>query len=127
MTRDFMDEVFPDHRPLSRAWRMARPSPSSAAMPEYPEGLRIPHSLLGQAIGRVGVYLSRYGALVTWNVDEFLTLLGADTPLGDLRPLLSERFEPQRRKKEENWQALFASLPPDLAENLRSRRAGHRD
>ncbi|WP_329543372.1 hypothetical protein OG548_45745 [Streptomyces sp. NBC_01356] len=37
------------------------------------------------AIGRVGLYLSRQGALIDWDIREFLRLLGARLPLPDLR------------------------------------------
>jgi hypothetical protein len=37
------------------------------------------------AIGRVGFYLTRYGRLLTWSLDEFLDLFGSHRPLADLR------------------------------------------
>ncbi|MCX4650225.1 pentapeptide repeat-containing protein [Streptomyces sp. NBC_01446] len=36
-------------------------------------------------IRRTGLYLSRQGALIDWDIDEFLRLLGARVPLPDLR------------------------------------------
>lgn len=36
-------------------------------------------------IDRVGLYLSRQGAVISWDVPEFLSLLGADSPLPQLR------------------------------------------
>lgn len=39
-------------------------------------------------IDRVGVYLSRQGSLLTWTVEDFLTKLGTDMPLGTLRQQL---------------------------------------
>ncbi|MGP3991521.1 hypothetical protein [Streptomyces sp. 3N207] len=39
-------------------------------------------------IDRVGLYLPRQGALITWRVPEFLTALGARLPLPQLRTLL---------------------------------------
>jgi hypothetical protein len=36
-------------------------------------------------IGRVGFYLSRFGRLITWPVAEYLTLLGSQRSLNDLR------------------------------------------
>jgi hypothetical protein len=39
-------------------------------------------------IDRVGLYLSRQGAAVTWRVEEFLGLLGATAPLAALRQQL---------------------------------------
>ncbi|MFM9499795.1 UvrD-helicase domain-containing protein [Streptomyces galilaeus] len=39
-------------------------------------------------IDRVGLYLSRQGALITWTVPEFLAALGARVPLPQLRTLL---------------------------------------
>ncbi len=39
-------------------------------------------------IRRVGLYLSRQGAAITWDVATFLKLLGADAPLPQLRAAL---------------------------------------
>jgi hypothetical protein len=36
-------------------------------------------------IDRIGFYLSRFGQLITWQVAEYLTLLGSQRPLTDLR------------------------------------------
>lgn len=36
-------------------------------------------------IRRLGIYLSRFGRLVTWTLEDLLTLLGSRLPLGDLR------------------------------------------
>ncbi|MEW2313653.1 UvrD-helicase domain-containing protein [Streptomyces bauhiniae] len=43
-------------------------------------------------IDRVGLYLSRQGALITWSVPEFLTSLGARVPLAKLRTLLRDHL-----------------------------------
>jgi hypothetical protein len=40
------------------------------------------------SISRVGLYLSRQGATITWDVGEFLRLLGATVPLPELRDKL---------------------------------------
>ena len=40
------------------------------------------------AISRVGLYLSRHGATITWDAGEFLRLLGSARPLPELRSLL---------------------------------------
>ena len=39
-------------------------------------------------IRRVGLYLSRQGALITWDVEEFLRMLGCASTLPELRDLL---------------------------------------
>jgi hypothetical protein len=39
-------------------------------------------------IRRVGLYLSRQGATITWDVGEFLRLLGCASPLPAVRDLL---------------------------------------
>jgi hypothetical protein len=39
-------------------------------------------------ISRVGLYLSRQGATITWDVDEFLRLLGSAEQLPELRAQL---------------------------------------
>ena len=39
-------------------------------------------------IDRVGLYLSRQGALIVWSVEDFLRRLGATVPVKDLRSLL---------------------------------------
>lgn len=43
-------------------------------------------------IDRVGLYLSRQGALITWAVLDFLTALGTTTPLPHLRRLLQQHL-----------------------------------
>ncbi|MER6122999.1 UvrD-helicase domain-containing protein [Streptomyces sp. NPDC001795] len=43
-------------------------------------------------IDRVGLYLSRQGALITWSVPEFLNALGARVPLPQLRTLLRDHL-----------------------------------
>ncbi|MEU6151502.1 ATP-dependent helicase [Actinosynnema sp. NPDC047251] len=40
------------------------------------------------AINSVGLYLSRQGGLIVWNVEDFLTKLGASAPLATLRARL---------------------------------------
>lgn len=45
-------------------------------------------------ITQVGLYLSRQGTAITWQVAEFLRLLGADAPLPQLRGLLREYLRP---------------------------------
>ncbi|MFI7434856.1 UvrD-helicase domain-containing protein [Micromonospora haikouensis] len=47
-------------------------------------------------IDRVGLYLSRQGALVTWSVPDFLRRLGATGPLGDLRRRLRDHLHLRR-------------------------------
>ncbi|MDQ0577881.1 ribosomal protein L13E [Streptomyces rishiriensis] len=48
-------------------------------------------------IDQVGLYLSRQGALITWDVPEFLNALGARVPLPQLRTLLRDHLRrPQR-------------------------------
>lgn len=49
------------------------------------------------AIDRVGLYLSRQGALITWNVPEFLTALGARVPLPRLRTQLRNHLRQAQR------------------------------
>ncbi|MGW5434652.1 hypothetical protein ACWET9_47370 [Streptomyces sp. NPDC004059] len=49
------------------------------------------------AIDRVGLYLSRQGALITWSVAEFLTALGARVPLPRLRILLRDHLRQAQR------------------------------
>lgn len=49
------------------------------------------------AIDRVGLYLSRQGALITWSVPEFLTALGARVPLPRLRALLRDHLRQAQR------------------------------
>lgn len=41
-------------------------------------------------IARVGWYLARAGWFVTWDLDEFLRLLGTDCPIGDLRGCVAD-------------------------------------
>ncbi|MFJ4152724.1 hypothetical protein ACIP10_34830 [Streptomyces galbus] len=41
---------------------------------------------------RVGLYLSRHGALITWTVPDFLTSLGATLPLPVLRQRLKDHL-----------------------------------
>ncbi|MFJ4585130.1 UvrD-helicase domain-containing protein [Streptomyces echinatus] len=48
-------------------------------------------------IDRVGLYLSRQGALITWNVSEFLEALDARGPLPHLRTLLREHLRQAQR------------------------------
>lgn len=43
-------------------------------------------------IDRVGLYFSRQGALITWNVPEFLNALGARVPLPQVRTLLRDHL-----------------------------------
>jgi hypothetical protein len=40
-------------------------------------------------ITRMGIYLTRLGALITWTVSEYLDLLGARRPLAELREMCS--------------------------------------
>lgn len=47
-------------------------------------------------IDRVGLYLSRQGALVTWSVPDFLRRLGATGSVGDLRRRLRDHLRRQR-------------------------------
>lgn len=49
------------------------------------------------AIDRVGLYLSRQGALIVWSVPEFLTALGARVPLPRLRALLRDHLRQAQR------------------------------
>ncbi|MFG2376939.1 3'-5' exonuclease [Streptomyces sp. NPDC048504] len=49
------------------------------------------------AIDRVGLYLSRQGALLTWSVPEFHTALGARVPLPRLRALLRDHLRQAQR------------------------------
>lgn len=46
---------------------------------------------------RVGLCLSRQGALITWNVPEFLDALGARVPLPRLRTLLRDHLRQAKR------------------------------
>jgi hypothetical protein len=46
-------------------------------------------------IRRVGFYLSRFGRLVTWTVDEYLALLGSRRTLDDLRHECVYRLAPE--------------------------------
>jgi hypothetical protein len=39
---------------------------------------------------RVGLYLSRHGTAIAWQVPEFLRLIGTDEPLHQLRGRLRE-------------------------------------
>jgi hypothetical protein len=48
-------------------------------------------------IDRVGLYLSRQGALITWNVPDFLNALGAQVPLPQLRTLLRDHLRQAQR------------------------------
>ena len=48
-------------------------------LPDYPDEY---------GISRVGLYLSRQGATITWDVDEFLRLLGSAEPPPELRERL---------------------------------------
>ncbi|MFP1629839.1 hypothetical protein ACLB9X_32890 [Streptomyces sp. 5K101] len=48
-------------------------------------------------LDRVGLYLSRQGALITWTVPEFLNALGARVPLPQLRTLLREHLRQAQR------------------------------
>ncbi|MBB5939284.1 UvrD-helicase domain-containing protein [Streptomyces zagrosensis] len=48
-------------------------------------------------IDRVGFYLSRQGALITWEVSEFLRALGAAVPLVRLRTLLRDHLRQASR------------------------------
>jgi hypothetical protein len=41
-------------------------------------------------IGSLGVYLSRFGHLITWTVDEYLVLLGARRTMAELRQMCAE-------------------------------------
>jgi AAA domain/UvrD-like helicase C-terminal domain len=43
-------------------------------------------------ITRLGLYLSRQGGMITWDVEEFLTALGASHTLANLRSLLQHRL-----------------------------------
>ena len=43
-------------------------------------------------VNSLGLYLSRQGGLITWDVDEFLTALGARHTLANLRTLLQHRL-----------------------------------
>lgn len=43
-------------------------------------------------IDRLGFYLSRQGGLITWDVEDFLTAIGARHTLGNLRTLLQHRL-----------------------------------
>lgn len=47
-------------------------------------------------ITQVGLYLSRQGTAITWQVREFLRLIGTDEPLPQLRGLLREYLRRQR-------------------------------
>jgi hypothetical protein len=49
------------------------------------------------AINRVGLYLSRQGALITWPVLDFLNALGSRLPLSKLRTLLRDDLRRARR------------------------------
>ncbi|GAA5707661.1 UvrD-helicase domain-containing protein [Streptomyces avermitilis] len=48
-------------------------------------------------IDRVGLYLSRQGTLITWNVPWFLDALGARVPLPQLRALLRDHLRQAKR------------------------------
>ncbi|MEV6726585.1 UvrD-helicase domain-containing protein [Streptomyces xanthochromogenes] len=49
------------------------------------------------SIDRVGLYLSRQGALIVWSVPEFLDALGARVPLARLRMLLRDHLRQAQR------------------------------
>ncbi|MFC8875999.1 UvrD-helicase domain-containing protein [Streptomyces ardesiacus] len=49
------------------------------------------------AINRVGLYLSRQGALITWPVPDFLNALGSRLPLPKLRTLLRDHLRRAQR------------------------------
>lgn len=74
-------------------------SPSRLRKPEF-------YQLLGYAlldyddeygIRRLGFYLSRFGKLITWPVEEYLMLLGSTRPLTELRNACAEALA------QENW------------------------
>ncbi|MFF9819017.1 UvrD-helicase domain-containing protein [Streptomyces sp. NPDC014006] len=52
-------------------------------------------------IERVGIYLSRHGALITWTVPEFLTSLGATIPLPALRQQLKDHLQHARQPRQQ--------------------------
>jgi hypothetical protein len=58
-------------------------------------------------INRVGLYLSRQGALITWTVEDFLRLLGATEPLSKLRERLHKHLRDSRATK----------TPPNLTQD----------
>jgi hypothetical protein len=66
-------------------------------------------------IDRVGLYLSRQGAAVTWRVEEFLGLLGATAPLPALRrqlraSLRAHRAEARGRQPRSELDAILADF-----------------
>ncbi|MEU5666495.1 hypothetical protein [Streptomyces longwoodensis] len=48
---------------------------------------------------RVGLYLSRHGALITWTVPDFLNCLGATLPLPALRHQLKDHLHRSGRRR----------------------------
>ena len=61
-------------------------------------------------INRVGLYLSRQGGLITWDVDEFLTHLGARHSLANLRTLLRHRLRTKPTQLAELPQGRIAEM-----------------
>lgn len=56
-------------------------------------------------IQRAGFYLSRYGVLVGWDVEQLLQLLGTSRPLPVLRQQLAARYQPARDRRATAFEA----------------------
>jgi hypothetical protein len=61
-------------------------------------------------ISRVGLYLSRQGATITWDAGEFLRLLGSVMPLPELRDLLRRHLTACRARSRSAMRS--GSRPP---------------
>jgi len=59
-------------------------------------------------IDRLGLYLSRQGGLIVWEVEEFLTALGARHTLANLRTLLQHRLRTKPTHRTDNPQGRHA-------------------
>lgn len=54
-------------------------------------------------IGRLGFYLSRFGRLITWPVDEYLALLGSSRSLVELRNECARELGMRGNRSSPNW------------------------
>lgn len=55
--------------------------------------------------GRLGLYLSRQGGLITWSTEEFLRRLGTTTPLPRLRAKLREHLQAAAKNQRPDTEA----------------------
>ncbi|MGW7542128.1 hypothetical protein ACWGKQ_13545 [Streptomyces sp. NPDC054770] len=78
----------------------------------------------GYQLESAGFYLARSGTLVSWQLDDLLTAMGATIGIGDLRDALASRFERERKERAADLRARLRGAPAEQDRRRRPRRPG---